>query len=476
MSYFIDATITEALRSSVVVSKEDFLPQDGCDDAPPLPPRVLPLLVDCLKRKSQSRQRLHLESFVDGMAALDSVAVTEDDAYHFLAVVFTLQRRTDGYTRLQMAMNSKVSELCFRILCRVFTRPHRHHATFLAALKALTGALLALPQAGDGDGDGGAPAQDSAAEQKRRLLDERARDISEAGARVQRRMREAELAAGGGSEPQQGGEPPQEQQQHTQEQEQQEQPSSSSPQAPPQPEPEPEPATDAEANAKRTQEEAEAEAKAKAPHVVVGGLRVDAGTFNLDHFLERDDSRAHAAALLECLDASGVDVGVFTRCGWEYVPRQLAAQCRVFRDFTCCPPVPRQTCETRADPTQLHFKTNIAMRSDIKYRFHFEGVNWGVNQPVNCVAVGSAGLHWDRIDEMAYFGWPDGWDKNTTVCYTGGIGKLTQYFSSDGFVTIILEAKCVLNLGISASAWLTCCEHGNDHPLSATWHYTRERL
>eukprot|EP01063_Lacrimia_lanifica_P010135 TRINITY_DN16891_c0_g1_i1.p1 TRINITY_DN16891_c0_g1~~TRINITY_DN16891_c0_g1_i1.p1 ORF type:complete len:778 (+),score=286.93 TRINITY_DN16891_c0_g1_i1:81-2414(+) len=221
---------------------------------------------------------------------------------------------------------------------------------------------------------------------------------------------------------------------------------------------------------------------------IVGGVLLTDEMLLLDTLLESNDTRLHARRLLEGFDAYGFDVAVFCTAPSLYLERRLSAKGLVFRDFTTCPPCPRtpgvpphitKPHVASAAPTplqQIHLKTNISIRSDIKYRFHFEGINGGVNQPVNAVVVGSVGLKWDRLNDMAFYGWPDGWDSATGACFAGGVSKISQYFSSDGYVCFLLEARTFANIGINASAWIFPPVYGDSFALAATWHHTDTRL
>ena len=435
MKYFLDSTVSQT--ESCIVDEVAFLKED-------VPRRAVPLLIDVVKRKTQRKQRAHLDAFARHFHMLASTEVTAEDAEELLTLLFVVQGRRDGHTNLQVTSNRQVSEISFRLLCKLYTAPHAHHATFLSALKGLLAALklarnperFVSPFA----------SENSAAEQKRRLLVEMKirRGVALNQAEEQLRVEcNIPLAEVDGTQP--------------------------TLQAVEEIETEVEPIPTPSMLAT-------VEDPAVAHHVERGGIKLTEASFNLDGFLQSDDTRSHAVELLESLDTSGIDIAQFTESPWMYLPKRRTSECRVFRDFTYCTQRPKETQTNRPDRVQVHLKTNISMRSDVKYRFHFEGMNWGTNQAINCLIVGSAGLQWDRLGQMSYFGWPDGWDAATSACYTKGVDSVDHYFSSDGFVTVVLEARSLLNAGMSVTAWLTNHAYGNDFDLTATWHHVNERL
>ncbi|KAJ9452397.1 hypothetical protein DIPPA_09587 [Diplonema papillatum] len=130
---FMDAT----------VAQEGTCVADAAAFAAPAAARVLPLLVKSVKESTQAGQRAHFSHFLAVVDALDSVPVTLHDAAEFLAVAFLFQKRRWGHTTLQTALNTQVSTLAFRILCRLLGRPHRWHSLFVEALSGMLRQLQA---------------------------------------------------------------------------------------------------------------------------------------------------------------------------------------------------------------------------------------------------------------------------------------------------------------------------------------------
>lgn len=206
----------------------------------------------------------------------------------------------------------------------------------------------------------------------------------------------------------------------------------------------------------------------------VNGLRLTQETLSLDVFVQTDSTRALAATLLSSLSASGICTSYLAKGN---VPRlstpPVANHCRVYRDFTRC--TARGMAPLVADMAYVHVKTSIRAQSDVMYRVLFEGQNWGVNQPVNATIVGYASRGKEVLDNLESYGWPMDWDKGTKVGMTSGL-RISQYYSSDGFVTFRLQARSLTGLGLSASAWLVFHSHGAGRVLTAEWIHQEEDI
>jgi len=201
-----------------------------------------------------------------------------------------------------------------------------------------------------------------------------------------------------------------------------------------------------------------------------GDVKIDSRSFHLDVFLEHHDTRAACVQTLRTLDLSGVNTRFFISLdtGHLYLQHRFTSRAKVFRDFIQCTPLPRYN-GSLSGRQKIHIKTNIKAKSDIMYRLAVEGYNYGNNSIINCDAVGYTHHRWEQLGKSEEYGWPEGWDAETIHHYAPGV-TLSQYYSSDGFVTLRLEALSFFSVGFSVSAWLTSHTFGCDFLPTATIH------
>lgn len=195
-------------------------------------------------------------------------------------------------------------------------------------------------------------------------------------------------------------------------------------------------------------------------------------TLFLDRVLQCNATRAAAIELLGGLDKSGIDVSLFHSRPESlhlYLPNRLSTSLKVFRDFVFCTPRPKLTREW-GPVASVHIKTNIPAKSEVMYRVLVEGYNYGVNAPIFADVVGYTNRNWDKLSNMAAYGWPEDWDATASNEYAPG-AHIGQYFSQDGFVVVRLQAKSLFSVGFSASAWLCFHNMGNGFPITATIHH-----
>eukprot|EP01065_Artemidia_motanka_P011222 TRINITY_DN16030_c0_g1_i1.p1 TRINITY_DN16030_c0_g1~~TRINITY_DN16030_c0_g1_i1.p1 ORF type:complete len:851 (+),score=256.87 TRINITY_DN16030_c0_g1_i1:97-2553(+) len=209
--------------------------------------------------------------------------------------------------------------------------------------------------------------------------------------------------------------------------------------------------------------------------ICVSGLRITRDTLCVDSFVEDDQMRPLAARLLQTLDAAGFCASYFSARSHLLSATVWGSRTRVYRDFTHCPQRSLQPVRWTGSMS-VHVKTNIRARSDVMFRFLFEGFNWGMNKGVSSVVVGFAARSRHELDAMEEYGWPPGWDSETVVSSCKGIQSISQYYSTDGFVTVKLSARSLMDVGISATAWLAFHGQGVGFPLAATWHHQDEDL
>ena len=179
----------------------------------------------------------------------------------------------------------------------------------------------------------------------------------------------------------------------------------------------------------------------------------------MDHLLTSDASRAAVIGLWRKWDTALIDVSPFTSSPptlHAYLPQRLATKARVFRDFLTCTQRPKLE-RVWGSFCCVHVKTNIKARSDIMYRFLVEGYNYGVNAVIYSDVVGCTNRRWADIGKMTDYGWPEGWDADMCNDYAPGC-VLSQYYSTDGWLTLRLKAKSFFSVGFSVSAWLV--NHG----------------
>ena len=208
------------------------------------------------------------------------------------------------------------------------------------------------------------------------------------------------------------------------------------------------------------------------------GLIVNKIIFVLDYFAGQPSTRARVSEILTSLDESGIYAGYFLSDPTmlhHFVERPLSAVCFVYRDFAFCCPRP-STGQYWTGNHVLHVKTSIRQFSSIKYRFHLEGYNFGVNKPVSTIVVGYAAKGMIRANSFEAYGWPDGWDKHTALHKGGGIEAVNQYFSSDGHLTLECTARSFSKVGFGISAWLVCADYGSDHHVWAKVVHQEKRL
>eukprot|EP00756_Hemistasia_phaeocysticola_P013984 Hpha_TRINITY_DN15316_c6_g17::TRINITY_DN15316_c6_g17_i1::g.90025::m.90025 len=199
----------------------------------------------------------------------------------------------------------------------------------------------------------------------------------------------------------------------------------------------------------------------------------------LDMWLQQPETRPFAVQLMRCWDYSGINVHFFVE-GMNrvhlYLPYLYSSRTKVYRDFICCTQRPPVRTEW-ATPAHVHIKTNIPARSDIMYRFLVEGYNYGNNAIIHSDIAGYTHRQWRRLGRgaMEEAGWPEGWDDDMSNSYTNGCA-IDQYYSSDGFVVIVLEARSFFCVGFSVSAWLVVHGFGAGFELTASIHHQDARL
>ncbi|CUG06277.1 Hypothetical protein, putative [Bodo saltans] len=192
----------------------------------------------------------------------------------------------------------------------------------------------------------------------------------------------------------------------------------------------------------------------------------------VDALLQHPITRGAAYALLELLDRSGCDLSLMTAEPNKlhlYFPHRFTSNVKVYRDFAFCTPRPKLKREWGPVAT-IHVKTNIPAKSEVMYRFLVEGYNYGVNAPIFSDAVGYTNRNWEELGKMSKYGWPEGWDDTATNNYAPGV-SISQYFSSDDFVVLRLQAKSLFSAGFGVSAWLCFHGMGNGFPVAATIHH-----
>ena len=213
----------------------------------------------------------------------------------------------------------------------------------------------------------------------------------------------------------------------------------------------------------------------------IGGFIVREEMLHIDSFIERVEWRPMAVSLLRHVDLSGIHPQFFIEDKKKYPIHDLlltgcwSSIAKVYRDFAFCSRRPSAKTYWEGNHV-LHVKTNIPKKSDIKYRIQLEGYNFGANAPINTVCVGYAARMLTKLDEMESYGWPDGWDKYSKINFNRGIEKVSQYYSSDGFVTLRCEAKSLQAVGFSMSAWLVTHEFGAGFPIGAKVYHQQQDL
>eukprot|EP00760_Papus_ankaliazontas_P014113 PhM_4_TR15960/c0_g1_i1/m.45731 len=220
-------------------------------------------------------------------------------------------------------------------------------------------------------------------------------------------------------------------------------------------------------------------AERKPPEAVRFGLKITRKLFHLDRFLEREEMCSYALRLLHRLDLSGLCAAFWLKAPQSlhlYVDRPWAYPFKVYRDCAICDARPPAHRPWKCEQT-VHVKTNIRLRSNIKYRFHFEGFNWGAASPINTVVVGYSGVQWESLNTMEEFGWPEGWDKETIVHFAPeGLTGCDQYYSKDGCATFKLRARSFVHVSFSVTAMLVTPEFGCGFPLTIQFEHQLENL
>lgn len=197
----------------------------------------------------------------------------------------------------------------------------------------------------------------------------------------------------------------------------------------------------------------------------------------MDAWVQHDDLRASVIELWQTWDVSGVDVSYFCAAAETlplHLPQLRTSRLKVFRDFVLCTQRPK-LAKQWGSVSVVHVKTNIKAQSDVMYRFLVEGYNYGVNAAINSDVVGFTNRRWDEIGNMTKYGWPEGWDAETTNDYAAGCA-ISQYYSSDRFLVLRLRAKSFFSVGFGVSAWLVFHGLGEGMPVTATIHHQDDDL
>jgi hypothetical protein len=200
----------------------------------------------------------------------------------------------------------------------------------------------------------------------------------------------------------------------------------------------------------------------------------------LDALLDDPIWRPSAVRLMRNWDASFINVAAFTaNPGFLhlYLPHRIAhgeGEPRVYRDFVVCTQRPKLT-QTWGSKCFVHVKTNIPAKSDIMYRLLVEGYNYGVNAGILSDVVGCTHRSWDEIGRMEKYGWPAGWDAHSCKDYAPG-ANIHQYYSSDHFLVVRLQATSMFCVGFTVSAWLVTPGYGAGFPITATIHHQDDDL
>eukprot|EP01012_Entosiphon_sulcatum_P052171 TRINITY_DN71699_c0_g1_i1.p1 TRINITY_DN71699_c0_g1~~TRINITY_DN71699_c0_g1_i1.p1 ORF type:complete len:362 (-),score=38.52 TRINITY_DN71699_c0_g1_i1:20-1105(-) len=186
-----------------------------------------------------------------------------------------------------------------------------------------------------------------------------------------------------------------------------------------------------------------------------GMCQISRQQLNLQSYLDSAATRVFAVRLLETLDLSGVAVEPLCDplCLHMFLPHRVTGRAHVYRDFVTCSRRHRQP-KPRPHPSAfVHIKTSIPARSAIRYRFLVEGYNYGTNAAIRSEIGGYTHRDHAQLGRMEEQGWPAGWDSACAVDHAAG-ARISQYYSTDGFVVIKLAAESFFNAGFSVSAWL----------------------
>ena len=197
----------------------------------------------------------------------------------------------------------------------------------------------------------------------------------------------------------------------------------------------------------------------------------------MDKLVAHDATRHLTIQLWALWDCGSIDVSLFTSSPetlHHVLPMRRTSKLKVFRDFAFCTQRPKLSKQW-GTVSVVHIKTNIKAMSEVMYRILVEGYNYGINSVLFSDVVGYTNRNWDEIGNMTKFGWPEGWDSETCNDYAPG-AVISQYFSSDRFVTVRLKAKSFFCVGFGVSAWLVFHGMGEGFPISVTIHHQDEDL
>mmetsp|Transcript_52628 Transcript_52628/g.93919 ORF Transcript_52628/g.93919 Transcript_52628/m.93919 type:complete len:613 (-) Transcript_52628:709-2547(-) len=210
--------------------------------------------------------------------------------------------------------------------------------------------------------------------------------------------------------------------------------------------------------------------------ITVGAVQLSPADLFLDAYVDTAETRALAVDLLTAWDLSSLNVCFFLEKPTIhlYLPQPFSRRVRVFRDFATCGPRPPTGVPWKGLQA-VHVKTNIPQKSDIMYRLLVEGYNYGVNAPIHSDIVGYTHRRWNKLGKMEDFGWPEGWDQNTSNDYANG-AQISQYFSKDGFVVVRLLAKSMFNASFSVSAYILSHDYGADFWVGAEFFFTENDI
>lgn len=201
------------------------------------------------------------------------------------------------------------------------------------------------------------------------------------------------------------------------------------------------------------------------PVCEIAGFRVNRTILELDGFLSDPGSKARAQLVLQSCDFAGIPAGFFLERASEAHLHLVAGRpsCAspgiVFRDFTFSSVRPPTGAHWSGDH-KLLIRTNIKRGSDVKYRFSFEGYNFGINKAVATTVIGHASTSLTRVGALESFGWPDGWDRSAILHYSGGFERMHQRYDDDGYVVMDVEAHSFSKIGFGVSVWLCLPDHG----------------
>eukprot|EP01062_Namystynia_karyoxenos_P029352 TRINITY_DN2206_c1_g1_i1.p1 TRINITY_DN2206_c1_g1~~TRINITY_DN2206_c1_g1_i1.p1 ORF type:complete len:1072 (+),score=280.94 TRINITY_DN2206_c1_g1_i1:72-3218(+) len=213
--------------------------------------------------------------------------------------------------------------------------------------------------------------------------------------------------------------------------------------------------------------------------VTISGLRLSPDCFSLDCFLADPSTRAAAAQLLAVLDAMEIDARAFTSRPHLYLPVRTAEPHRVYRDFASFNSTAPRTLQCGQQNTRwILFRTNIRRRSNIRFRFHFEGHNAVPcrdkamlrRQSVNTMVCGATGFpSWPDSAEHL-FSCFDAEYSGQSVCHLAkGLSSATVGYTEKEELEVRLGAPSWSDLAISCSAWLVFHDWGPAHDLVGTF-------